>query len=182
MHAGHSQSSDSFQKRQWVEHHAIANKAAAPGAQHPARHELEYELLAINDDGVAGVMSSSVAGNHLKALRQYVNDLSLALIAPLGANDHRGCAFFQFQLRQGNSRAHGCASPGFAHSSPAGCRKKDYWDRSGEACTRYLIVPAQRIATRERALITKGTKDHEGVQGFLREPLCPSWLMIFAFG
>ena len=102
-HAGGAQCLNFLEKRQRIKHHTIADNAAAPGAQHAAGYELKNKFLAVDDDRMAGVVSPGIADNHLKAFRQYVNDLSLALIAPLGANDNRGCTFFQFQLHQGNS-------------------------------------------------------------------------------
>ena len=63
---------------------------------------MKNKFLAVDDDGVAGVVSSGVTGYDREVLRQHVDDLPLAFIAPLGAYDHRSLAFFQFQLRQEN--------------------------------------------------------------------------------
>ena len=88
-----------FQERQRIEHNAVANHAAAAGAQHAARDQLQNEFLAVDDDGVAGVVSAGVAGNDGELLRQHVDDFPFALIAPLGADDHRGSASFHCPLR-----------------------------------------------------------------------------------
>ncbi len=150
LHPGLAQGARLFQKGQGIEHHAVADHAAASGAQHAAGHELENKFLAVNDDGVAGVVSAGIAGHDREVLRQNVDDLPFALIAPLGAYDHRSLAFFQFQLRQGNfKQADVCAAPGVAHSLPAAMpSQKITGIRAEKTCTDYLIVSMRRIATR----------------------------------
>src|SRR6266568_4095312 len=144
-----AQGSRLFQKREGIEHHSIADDAAAAGAQHATRNQLQNKLLAVDDDSVAGIVSTGIAGYDGEVLRQYVDDLAFALIAPLGANDHRGFAFFQFQLRQGNfAQADSCAAPGVAHSMPAGMPSQIITGiRAEKTCTKYFIVSAPRIAT-----------------------------------
>jgi hypothetical protein len=44
-------------------------------------------------------MSASVAGYHFEGLGKDVNDLALALVAPLGSNNNRSSASTQFALR-----------------------------------------------------------------------------------
>ena len=58
------------------------------------------------------------------------------------SNNHRGFAFFQFQLRQGNfAQADGYAAPGVAHSMPAGMpSQKITGIRAEKTCTEYFIV------------------------------------------
>src|SRR5919197_3042238 len=69
----------------------------APGADHallapqdPRRHVAQLVGLAVGDDRVAGVRAAVVAADEIGALRQQVDDLALALVAPLGADDHGG--------------------------------------------------------------------------------------------
>ena len=78
-----------FQKRNWIKHDAIADDAAATGAQHAAGHKLEDKLFALDDDGVAGIVSAGVAGHDGEVLRQHVDNLAFALIAPLGTQNDR---------------------------------------------------------------------------------------------
>ena len=120
LHPRIAQAACLFQEGDRIEHHAIANHAAATGAQHAAGHKLQNKFLAVDDDGVAGIVSAGIAGDHRKVLRQNVDDLPFALVAPLGANDHRGPAFFQLPTPSGRfQQADGCAAPGVAHSLPA---------------------------------------------------------------
>ena len=61
-----------------------------PGAQNAARDELQDELLAADDDGVAGVVTAGVAGDDVELFAEDVDDLAFAFVAPLGAeNDGR---------------------------------------------------------------------------------------------
>ena len=48
---------------------------------------MEDELLAVADDRVAGVVAALEAHDHVRLLGEQVDDLALALIAPLGADD-----------------------------------------------------------------------------------------------
>jgi hypothetical protein len=49
---------------------------------------VELELLAVADDGVAGVVPALEADHDVGLLREQIHDLALALIAPLGPDYH----------------------------------------------------------------------------------------------
>ncbi len=50
---------------------------------------MELELLAVADDRVAGVVAALEADDRVRVLGEQVDDLALALVAPLGADyDH----------------------------------------------------------------------------------------------
>ncbi len=70
-----------------IEDDAVADNGDAVGAEGSAGNELEHEALAVNDDGVAGVVAAGIAGNDGKVSAKNVNDLALAFIAPLGAEN-----------------------------------------------------------------------------------------------
>src|ERR1700704_5014569 len=121
LHSRFAQGAGFLQKGDRVEHHAVADHAAAPVTQHAAGHKLKNEFLAVDDDGAAGIVSPGIAGHDGEVLRQYVDDLPLALIAPLGAYNHRSLAFFQCQLRHGEiSRQISALRPGSHTPCPAG--------------------------------------------------------------
>src|SRR5271169_81044 len=63
--------------------------------QHAARNELEDELLAVNGNGVPGIVPAGIARHKLEPLGKNVDNLALAFIAPLGANDDRCLTDFQ---------------------------------------------------------------------------------------
>ncbi len=86
-----------------IDHHAVADHRDDPRVEHAARHELELEDLAVDDQGVARVVAALVADAHRRFLGEVVGDAALALIAPLGADDHHTghCQLRSGQLRSG---------------------------------------------------------------------------------
>jgi len=101
---------DLVEEGRGVEHDAVADDALAARAENAARDELQDELLAADDDGVAGVMTASVAGDDVELFAEDVDDLAFAFVAPLGAeNDgrlllvHEGCALRRMGSRTRNS-------------------------------------------------------------------------------
>src|SRR5205823_13761347 len=63
LHAGIAESRNFFKERNRIENNAVPDDAAAAFAQHPARNQLQDKSLAVNDDGVAGVVSACITGN-----------------------------------------------------------------------------------------------------------------------
>src|SRR5438270_4887491 len=80
-YASGPQTRDFFQKRDRIEHNSIANHAATAGPEHSRGHKLQDELLAINDDGVTGIMTPGVTGYDGETLREHINNLAFALVA-----------------------------------------------------------------------------------------------------
>ena len=69
-----------------VEHHAVADAGRrCPDAGCPRAPD-EDEFLAAHHQGVAGVVAALIAHHHVGLLGQEIDDLPLALIAPLGAH------------------------------------------------------------------------------------------------
>jgi hypothetical protein len=56
---------------------------------------LQDEFLALDDDGVAGIVASGIAGHDGKVVGEHVDNLALAFIAPLRADDDRSSDFAQ---------------------------------------------------------------------------------------
>jgi hypothetical protein len=122
FHPRLAQSTSLFQECEGIKDNAISNDAAATGAQHAARDELQDKLLAVNDDGVAGVVSAGVTGYNRKVFRENVDDLAFAFIAPLGANESgKFCA----------GRWLRCARGRTLHARRDAVTK-NYWDQGGE--------------------------------------------------
>ncbi len=84
-----AQLADLFKKRQWIQHHAVADDGTAVRTQNPARDQLQNEFLPSDDDGMPGVVTARIARHHRKPIGKNVDDLSLSLIAPLGAQYYR---------------------------------------------------------------------------------------------
>ncbi len=69
------------------EHHAVADETAHLRAQDPGGNERQHGLPAADHQGVAGVVPALEARHRGGALGEQVDDLALAFIAPLGADD-----------------------------------------------------------------------------------------------
>ena len=69
------------------QHHAVADQAFYPGLQDAGRYQVQHGLLAVDDQRVAGVVAALEAHHRGCALREQVDDLALAFVAPLGADD-----------------------------------------------------------------------------------------------
>ena len=91
--AGRAQHVDFLHQGEGIEHDAVADDGLGLLAEDAAGGELEDELFAGDGDGVSGVVSAGIAGDHLKAVGKHVDDFSLALIAPLGSEHHRSVRF-----------------------------------------------------------------------------------------
>ena len=71
-----------------VDHHPVADHAQLAAVQDPRRDQMELPGLAVADDRVAGVVAALEADDGVGPLGEQVGHLPLALIAPLGADDH----------------------------------------------------------------------------------------------
>ena len=72
-----------------VDDHAVADDGGDARVEDPARHELQLQHLLAVDDRVPGVVPALVAHDHVGRLGQVVDEAALALVTPLGADDHR---------------------------------------------------------------------------------------------
>ena len=95
LHAVVTQSGDFFEKCDGIEDYTIADDAAASRAQYATGHQLQDKLFAVDDDCVAGIVAAGVASHDGKILRQDIDDLALAFVTPLGADDDRSSSFSQ---------------------------------------------------------------------------------------
>jgi hypothetical protein len=88
LDAALSQSIDLAHQMPRVDHDAIADDAELAGAHHTGGQQRELEGLIADDEGVARVVAALEAHDDVSALRQPVDNLALALVAPLGANHY----------------------------------------------------------------------------------------------
>ncbi len=70
-----------------VEHHPVADDAGGARIQNPRWDQVEAKLLAATDHGMTGVVPALRADNHAGPLGQEVDDLPLALVPPLPADE-----------------------------------------------------------------------------------------------
>ena len=69
-----------------IDHDAVSDRARLARIEDPGRDQMELELVALADDRVAGVVAALEAHDDVGLLGNQVDDLALALIAPLGAD------------------------------------------------------------------------------------------------
>ncbi len=77
---------DLLDQRRHVDDHAVADHAGLPRPEDAGGDQLEDELLLAHLDGVARVVAALAADHHVDLAGQHVDDLALALVAPLGAH------------------------------------------------------------------------------------------------
>ena len=72
-----------------VDHHAVADHVVHARREDSGRDEVQREVLAVGQhDGVAGVVAALVAHHPLDLAAEQVGGLALALVTPLGADQH----------------------------------------------------------------------------------------------
>ena len=71
-----------------IHHNAVADHAMLAVVQDTRGNEVENVFLVSDDDGMARVRAALEADNDIRFLGQEVNNLALAFIAPLGANEY----------------------------------------------------------------------------------------------
>ena len=87
VHAGVDQRLRLAEQRFQRQHHAVADEALHVLVQDSRRDQRQHGLLAADDQRVAGVVSALETRHRGGALGEQVDDLALALVAPLGADD-----------------------------------------------------------------------------------------------
>ena len=78
---------DLGEERRQIDHDTVRDHRDHVFVQDAGGHELQCVPLAVDDDGVARVVAALVAHDVGVLLRQQVDDLGFALIAPLGSDD-----------------------------------------------------------------------------------------------
>ena len=71
-----------------IDHDAVADHRELSLAHDTGRQQRELIGRAVDHQRMAGVMAPLEAHHHVGALGQPIDDLALALVAPLGADDH----------------------------------------------------------------------------------------------
>ena len=74
-----------------IEDDAVADDAELAGAHDARRQKRQLVGLVADDERVAGIVAALEAHDDVGALAEPVDDLALALVAPLGAHHHHIC-------------------------------------------------------------------------------------------
>ena len=90
-HAPACQPLDLLAERPGIDDHAVAEHRELARAHHAGGQQRQLVGLVADDEGVAGVVPALEAHDNVGPLRQPVDDLALALVAPLGADHHHVC-------------------------------------------------------------------------------------------
>src|SRR5581483_194347 len=99
LHPGLSQSANFFQEGHGIKHDAITDHTTAARTENATRHELQNEFLAVDDDGMPGIVSAGITRDYGELFREDVDNFPFAFIAPLGAYDDRSLTFPQITLQ-----------------------------------------------------------------------------------
>ncbi len=79
---------DLLDQRMRIEHDAVADDRNLAGPQHARRQQRELVGRAVDDQRVAGIVAALEAHHDVGLGGQPVDDLALALVAPLRADHH----------------------------------------------------------------------------------------------
>ena len=114
-------------QRPGVEHHAVADDAELARPHDARRQQRQLVDRAVDDQRVPGVVPALEARDHVGALGQPVDDLALALVAPLGADDHHVAHAPVLPRRGRRPRPHGLTVAGRSGATvPGRCpRRRD---------------------------------------------------------
>jgi hypothetical protein len=75
-------------ERMRVEYDSVADQRQFARTNYPRRQQAQFEGRAAYDQRVSGIVAALETDHDIGPLRQPVDDLSLAFVAPLGADDH----------------------------------------------------------------------------------------------
>ena len=82
---------DLLEQHRRVDHDAVADDRGDPRGEDAGGQQVQGELLAVDDDGVPGIVSALVADAIIKGGTELVGRLALAFVTPLGSDeDDRG--------------------------------------------------------------------------------------------
>jgi hypothetical protein len=87
VHAVGDQLLDLVEKRIGVEHDSVTNGAPHPRVKDAAWDLMEHERATADRHGVPGIRAALVSHDPIGALRDHVDELPFALVAPLDADD-----------------------------------------------------------------------------------------------
>jgi hypothetical protein len=79
---------DLLGERPRIDNHAVADHRQLALAHHTGGKQRQLIGGAVDHQRMAGVVAALEAHHDIGALRQPIDDLALALVAPLGADDH----------------------------------------------------------------------------------------------
>ena len=88
LHAAFCHAVHFFEQRSGIDHHAVPDDARLALVQNPGGDQVQDELVRAHDHRMARVVAALIARNDIRPLGKQVDDLSLPLVAPLGADNY----------------------------------------------------------------------------------------------
>lgn len=90
-----------------VDDAATSDDVDAAGVYKTTGEDMEIVCHAVRDDGVSGVVTALGAAADLRFVSEYVGELALAFVAPLGPEHNGSCHRENEERRKGNGRGGG---------------------------------------------------------------------------
>ncbi len=87
VHAAGAQAVDLLDEHAGIDDDAVADDALLAGIEDPGGDQVELPRLARVHDGVPGVVAALEADDDVGVLGEEIDDLPLAFVAPLSADD-----------------------------------------------------------------------------------------------
>ena len=87
VHSGRGQLLDFLQQRHRIDHQAVADHRDLARMQNAARHQPQHEFAVADQDRVAGVVAALIAHDVVEAVGEQIDQLALAFVAPLRAEN-----------------------------------------------------------------------------------------------
>ena len=153
-----------------VDHDAVADRAVLARVEDPGRDQVELPLDVVADDRVAGVVAALEADHEIRVLGEQIDDLALALVAPLGADDH-DAGHSAWSLRGEAPPAAGAArrSAGSSHPAAAELRARLAADHAPLVLAEHrlrvaadLVQAARRSGRRSASRSARRRRDEVG--------------------
>ena len=91
IHAVFRQTVRFLQEDKGVQHNTVANEAGFAFMENARGNGVQNGLLAIDGNGVPGIVAALKTHNNITCGSEHVDDLALAFIPPLGANNNSIC-------------------------------------------------------------------------------------------
>ena len=83
-----------FDQRFRIHHHPISNHRDFFWKENPWRNQMQFVLLAVNYNGMAGIVTTLITGNHFGISRKKISDFPFSFISPLGSYNNYWCHNF----------------------------------------------------------------------------------------
>ena len=78
-----------IQESTWIHHHTVADNTGRASIHDTRRDEVEFKGVAIDDDGMAGIITTVESYNVVGFTSKKISDFPFAFVTPLSTNNYR---------------------------------------------------------------------------------------------